>query len=158
MLKRIYTKTLLPADHPDGAYLPLNPFTFLQQQLHGFARALMDSISPEADVLGRIFASSFEGIFMDVCCSDIGEDSVSVETSSSDEQNMQRSGSIADHISSLLANEPAHVDTVLLRQSARSDKYDGFKVPPMSDKKPVQSKVKPRKVPQVQWCSSATVP
>ena len=71
---------------------------------------------------------------------------------------MQRSCSVADHISSLLSNEPAHVDTVLLRRSARSNKYDGFKVPPMSDKKPVQSKVKPRKVPQVQCSSSATVP
>ena len=29
MLKRIYTKTLPPAVHPEGAYLPLNPFTFL---------------------------------------------------------------------------------------------------------------------------------
>ena len=122
------------------------------------ASALMDSISPEVDVLGRILSSSFEGIIIEECCSDIVQVSVSVETSSADEQNMHRSCSVDDHISSLLSNEHARVDTVLLHRSARSNKYDGFKVSSMSDRKLVQSKVNPRKVPQVQCSSSATVP
>ena len=45
------------------------------------------------------------------------------------------STSVAAHLGSLLSNEHAHVDTVLLRRSARTNKYDGFKVPPMSDRK-----------------------
>ena len=158
MLKRIYTMKLPPAVHPEGAYLPLNPFTFLQQQLNGFATALMDLIAPEADVVGLSFSSYLDCIIIDIGCSDTVEVSVSFDTSSAEEQKMQGFCSVADQISSLLSNEHAHVDTVLLRRSARSNKYDGFKVPPMSDKKPVQSKVKPHKVPQVQCSSSATVP
>ena len=156
MLKRIYTKLLLPAVHPEGAYLPLNPFNFLQKQLNVVCNALMNSISPESDVFGRIFSSSIGGIIIDKCCFNTAD--VSVEFPSSDEQNMLGSCSVADHISSLLSNEHAHVDTVMLRRSARSNKYDGFKVPPMSDKKLVMSKVKPRKVPDVQCSSSATLP
>ena len=158
MLKRIYTKTLPPTVHPEGAYLPLNPFTFLQQQLHVIASALMDSISPEVDVLGRFFSSSFEGIIIDKCCSDIVDVSVSVEASSADEQNMQRSCSVADHISSLLSNEPAHVDTVLLRRSARSNKYDGFKTHSVSDSRARASRVKPRCIPSAAAPSSHGVP
>lgn len=37
--------------------------------------------------------------------------------------------------------------TITLRRSARSNKYDGFKVPPLSDTKLKTSKVKPRVIP-----------
>ena len=156
MLKRIYTKLMLPAVHPEGAYLPLNPFTFLQKQLQVIRNALMDSISPYVDEFGRIFSSSFESFIIDIRCFNTAD--VSVEPPPSDEQNLLRSSSVAEHINYLLVNEQAHVDTVMLRRSARSNKCDGFKVPPMSDKKLVMSKVKPRKVPDVQCSSSATLP
>ena len=156
MLKRIYTKSLLCAVHPEGAYLPLNPFNFLQKQLNVVCNALMNSISPESDVFGRIFSSSIEGVIIDKCCFNTAD--VSVQFPSSGEQNMPRSCSVADHISSLLSNEHAHVDTVMLRRSAHTNKYDGFKVPPVSDRKLVLSKVKPRKDPVVQCSSTATMP
>jgi hypothetical protein len=58
----------------------------------------------------------------------------------------------------MICNESAHVDTIQLRRSARSNKYNGFRVPPPSDKKPVASKVKPRKEPFVHCSSHATAP
>ena len=41
----------------------------------------------------------------------------------------------------------APIDTASLRHNNRSNKYDGFKVPPLTDSKIKLSKVKPRQVP-----------
>ncbi|KAE8778371.1 hypothetical protein D1007_48714 [Hordeum vulgare] len=41
------------------------------------------------------------------------------------------------------------VDTTKLRRSSRSNKYDGFKVPPMADGHIRKSKVKPRVMPHI---------
>ena len=57
-----------------------------------------------------------------------------------------------------MQSETAHVDTVLLHRSARTNKYDGFRVPPVSDKRAATSKVKPRKHPFVPCSSSACGP
>jgi hypothetical protein len=43
--------------------------------------------------------------------------------------------------------QAAPESSVNLCRSARSNKYDGFRISPMSDSKPKMSKVKPRKVP-----------
>ena len=53
---------------------------------------------------------------------------------------------------------PAHVDTVLLRHSARSNKYDGFRVPPITDKRATTSKVKPRKDPSLPGLTISITP
>ncbi|XP_073355187.1 uncharacterized protein [Aegilops tauschii subsp. strangulata] len=57
-----------------------------------------------------------------------------------------------------MQSETAHVDTVLLHRSARTNKYDGFRVPPVSDRRAATSKVKPRKDPFVPCSSSAGGP
>ena len=46
--------------------------------------------------------------------------------------------------------------TITLRRSARSNKYDGFKVPPLSDTKLKTSKVKPRVIPSTTSASIAS--
>lgn len=61
-------------------------------------------------------------------------------------------------LAKLVDNEHSHVDTIMLRRSSRSNKYNGFRVPLPSDKKTVNSKVKPRKNPAVHCTSIATAP
>ena len=46
---------------------------------------------------------------------------------------------------------------VSLRRSTRSNKYDGFKVPPLTDSKIKSSKVKPRHVPSALTISDTPV-
>ena len=50
---------------------------------------------------------------------------------------------------------PAPESVIPLRRSSRSNKYDGFKVPPLSDTKTKVSKVKPRVIPSA--ASTATI-
>lgn len=50
------------------------------------------------------------------------------------------------------------MDTTHLRRSSRCNKYDGFRVPPLTDKKIHPSKVKPRKQPSVHFAGTATAP
>lgn len=58
----------------------------------------------------------------------------------------------------MIQNESQQIDTTLLRRSTRCNKYDGFRVPPPTDRKLNISKVKPRKQPFVQCSSTATAP
>ena len=46
-------------------------------------------------------------------------------------------------------------ETSVVRRSTRSNKYDGFKQKSVSDAKPIQSKVKPRKVPKAPISNAA---
>jgi hypothetical protein len=63
-----------------------------------------------------------------------------------------------DHFGRMILQEPGQVDTSNLRRSTRSTRYDGFRVPQISDTKKVASKVKPRKIPAVNDNMSATAP
>jgi hypothetical protein len=56
---------------------------------------------------------------------------------------------LTDHFGRMLIQEQGHVDVSRLRRSTRSTRYDGFRVPQISDTKKAASKVKPRKIPSV---------
>lgn len=58
----------------------------------------------------------------------------------------------------MISEEKAPVDTACLHRSTRSTRYDGFKVAQVTDKKKVQSKVKPRGAPLIACSSKATDP
>ena len=61
-------------------------------------------------------------------------------------------------IGRMMLEEPAHVDTVHLRRSARSNKYGGFRVPPVTDKRATTSNVKPRKEPFLPGLTISSTP
>ena len=65
---------------------------------------------------------------------------------------------VAGPIGRMMLKEPANLDTVLLRRSARANKYDGFRVPPVSDKRAATSKVKPRKDPSLHGLAISSPP
>lgn len=50
----------------------------------------------------------------------------------------------SDYFKNMLVGEKAPIDTARLRRSSRSTRYDGFKVPQVTDVRKTQSKVKPR--------------
>ena len=57
--------------------------------------------------------------------------------------------SVFDYFGKMILEEPGHVDTTQLRRNTRSNRYDGFHVPQLSDIKKGVSKVKPRKTPVI---------
>lgn len=62
------------------------------------------------------------------------------------------------HFQKMIMNEKAVGDTTQLRRNTRSTKYDGFRVPQVTDVKQPKSKVKPRVVPALSVKSKATNP
>lgn len=61
-------------------------------------------------------------------------------------------------IQNLIRYEKAPIDTAHLRRSTRSTRYDGFRVPQITDAKKYQTKVKQRVAPSVRCISMATDP
>lgn len=55
----------------------------------------------------------------------------------------------SERIGSLLSSEVATVNSFHLRRSARTTKYDGFKIPIITDIGKLQSKVKPKQPPSI---------
>nr|XP_020185585.1 ethylene-responsive transcription factor 3-like [Aegilops tauschii subsp. strangulata] len=64
----------------------------------------------------------------------------------------------SEYFKNMLVGEKAPIDTVRMRRSSRSTRYDGFKVPQVTDVRKAQSKVKPRGAPSVACSSKATAP
>lgn len=61
-------------------------------------------------------------------------------------------------IARMISNEQAPMDTVHLRRSTRSTRYDGFRVPQPSDVKSTTSKVKARVNPSITNATKTTAP
>lgn len=61
-------------------------------------------------------------------------------------------------IQHMISKEPAHVDTVQLRRSTRSTRYDGFRISQPSDNKKTVSKVKARVIPAISNDTKTTAP
>lgn len=66
--------------------------------------------------------------------------------------------SVSDRIGALIAGEKKAVDTVQLRRSTRSTRFDGFKTSLVSDVRLVTSKVKHHQAPSIGTSSTATDP
>ena len=161
-LKRIYTRAILPAETPQTACYPLNPFTGIQLHLNRMCLAVLALIRPEVDIFGRIFGSMFQMGNVTVLSAWFGKptsDLPLIDTSRlAPDVNLEVRDSMAldaGPIGRMILTETANVDTVLLRRSARANKYDGFRVPPMSDRRIPVSKVKPRKDPHIAGLSTA---
>ena len=162
MLKRIYTRAILPAETPQIACYLLNPFTGIQLHLDRMCLAVLALIRPEVDIFGRIFGSMFQMGNVTVLSAWFGKptsDLPLIDTSRlAPDVNLEVRDSMAldaGPIGRMILTETANVDTVLLRRSARTNKYDGFRVPPISDKRMPTSKVKPRKDPSLIGSSTA---
>ena len=60
MLKRIYTKTIMPSVCPEGTIFPLNLFAQIQLQLNSSSSMILMSIKPEYDVFIHAFRTSLD--------------------------------------------------------------------------------------------------
>ena len=127
--------------------------------------ALLAQVRLETDVFGSIFSSAFS-------VGNVFVLSGSLDDSNSEmpvlEEPLHVPPAILDvpdcvdlvvrPIIKKMLKEPAHVDTVLLHRSARSNKYDGFRVPSITNKRATTSKVKPRRDPSLPGLSIGGTP
>lgn len=127
--------------------------------------ALMAQLQPETDVFGRIFGSVFQmgnvTVLSALLEDHTSELSVLEAPLSVPAVNLEVSISVdpgVGPIGRMMINQSTHVDTILLRRSACANKYDGFRVPPLTDKRLTTSKVKPRKDPSLPGPSAAGTP
>ena len=165
MLKRIYTRTILPVESPSTTCFPLNPFAAIKFHLDSMCLALLACVRPEADVFGRIFSSAFSVGLVFVMSASLDDSNLELPALdvplSDDIVSLDVPACVDNYVGlirRMMLKEPAHVDTVLLRHSARSNKYDGFRVPPLTDKRTTTSKVKPRKDPSLPGPSTTGAP
>ena len=136
MLNRIYTRAILPAGIPQIACYPLNPFTGFQLHFDRMCLVVLAHMRPEVDVFERIFGSVFQMGKVTVLSAWFGEPTSDLPLLDTPRLahnvNLEVPDSMAQDagpIGRMMLKEPANVDTVLLRCSARTNKYDGFRVP-----------------------------